>query len=268
MWMRRVVEIVNPKMFIAENVKGLVSLGNVKQIIENDFRNIGQGFIVLDARVLKAWEYGVPQSRERVFFIGLNKQYLKPEVSKIFESGRIPPELDPYPIPTHTADSSLLNENRDIFVSLREVFADLEEPEKSEDPAQQNLSRAKWYGKGIQGQTEVNLDWVGPTIRAEHHGNIEFRRLGSDKHGRYLNELAVGKVERRLTIRECARIQTFPDDFEFIRNVDSLGKEFSLSQSAAYKVIGNAVPPLLAYHIANRLQDVWPRYFGETHDYK
>lgn len=61
LWMKQVIEIVKPKMFIAENVKGLVSLGEAKQIIENDFRHIGKGYLVVDANVLKAWEYGVPQ---------------------------------------------------------------------------------------------------------------------------------------------------------------------------------------------------------------
>ena len=66
--------------------------------------------------------------------------------------------------------------------------------------------------------------------------------------------------ERRLTIRECARIQTFPDDYEFI--LASEGDRKSVSASDAYKLIGNAVPPLLGFHIAMRLQDNWELYFG------
>ncbi len=53
-----------------------------------------------------------------------------------------------------------------------------------------------------------------------------------------------------LTVRECARIQTFPDDFEFVRKGTS---EYPLSATNSYKLIGNAFPPLLAYHIAKRL---------------
>lgn len=74
LWMREVIDIVRPKVFIAENVKGLVSLGDVKEIIQRDFEDIGDdGYLVLDSRVLHAADFGVPQSRERVFFIGLNK---------------------------------------------------------------------------------------------------------------------------------------------------------------------------------------------------
>jgi DNA (cytosine-5)-methyltransferase 1 len=52
--------------------------------------------------------------------------------------------------------------------------------------------------------------------------------------------------ERRLSVRECARLQTFPDDYAFVSE--------KLGASEAYKLIGNAVPPLLAYHIAKKLE--------------
>ena len=65
--------------------------------------------------------------------------------------------------------------------------------------------------------------------------------------------------ERRLTIRECARIQTFPDDYKFVLSASKDNK--SVSASDAYKIIGNAVPPLLAYNIAMRLQENWSLYF-------
>ena len=69
-----------------------------------------------------------------------------------------------------------------------------------------------------------------------------------------------GKIERRLTIRECARIQTFPDDYQFI--INKSGDKKGVSATDAYKIIGNAVPPLLAYHIAKRLENNWELYFG------
>ena len=152
------------------------------------------------------------------------------------------------------------------YVTLRSVFSDLLEPEESTDPAQQVYSKAKWYGKHCQGNKEINLNSIGPTIRAEHHGNIEFRRLSKEHSGRYLQELSKGMKERRLTVRECARIQTFPDEFVFIRKPEELGKEYTLSASSAYKIIGNAVPPLLAFHLAWRIQEVWADLFGENYD--
>ena len=73
-WMKEVIEITKPRIFVAENVKGLTSLGNVKQIIENDFRSVDKGYIVVPAQILNAKEYGIPQNRERLIFIGLSKR--------------------------------------------------------------------------------------------------------------------------------------------------------------------------------------------------
>lgn len=257
-WMKKVIELTKPKVFVAENVKGLVSLGDVKKIIEDDFRKIDEGYVVLDAKILHAGNYGVPQTRERVIFIGFNKRHLKKDVVFKLENGLI----DPYPQKTHYLpneyDADLLP-----YVPLSDVLSDLAEPENSRDPAQAAYSKAKYYGKHVQGQTEVSLDSLGPTIRAEHHGNIEFRRLSIELGGQYSNEFEQGKKQRRLTVRECARIQTFPDNYEFIRSKKVLGNDFSLSASNAYKVIGNAVPPLLGFHIAWRLQEKWVEIFGE-----
>ena len=70
----------------------------------------------------------------------------------------------------------------------------------------------------------------------------------------------MGLQERRLTVRECARIQTFPDDYKFI--LPAVDGDKSVSASEAYKLIGNAVPPLLAYNIAMRIQENWDLYFA------
>ncbi|MBO6253657.1 MAG: DNA cytosine methyltransferase, partial [Bacteroidaceae bacterium] len=113
-----------------------------------------------------------------------------------------------------------------------------------------------------QGQIEIKLDGLGPTIRSEHHGNIEFRRLSAEHGGKHTEELNAGLKERRLTPRECALIQTFPPDYRFVIKKNS-GNGYHVSSSGAYKIIGNAVPPVLAYHIAMRLQELWPKYFGE-----
>ena len=267
MWMREVVDLLRPKMFIAENVKGLVSLSDAKSIIEDDFSSIGtDGYLVVDAKVLHSGNYGVPQTRERVFFIGFLKNALKKRALNNLEKDVIDPEYDPYPKQTHfinkESQSDLFSDDGKLkkFVSVGEAFEGLKEPSFSDDPSQQIYSKAKFMGRHCQGQTEIKLDSLGPTIRAEHHGNIEFRRLIKKNGGSINHELRKGLKQRRLTLRECARIQTFPDDYEFVRAACK-NKEYLLSGSKGYKLIGNAVPPLLAYHIAKRIEHNWNLYF-------
>lgn len=256
-WMREVIDLVNPKMFIAENVKGMISLKDVKETIENDFRNIGGGYIVIPARVLHSGDYGVAQSRERIIFFGFNKEFMREEAIKALMQENISNEYDPYPIPTHKYTK---NSSGDMpFVTIQDILGDLPEPEQSSDPSHQSYSKVKYLGKKSQGQTEVKLDGLGPTIRSKHHGNIEYRRLSASNGGTHTKELKEGKKERRLSVRECARIQSFPDDYEFV--IKSENKKESVSASAAYVLVGNAVPPLLAYNIARNIQNKWNKYF-------
>ena len=259
MWMKQVVEIVQPKMFVAENVKGLVSLGDVKDVIQHDFSTANKNdYIVLEPQILHAANYGVPETRERVIFIGIKRSALRPEAVKALEQREIPLDYNPYPNPPHNfnvGDVAL-----PAPVSCRDIFTGLPEPAESEDLAQKMYSHAKYQNNGSQGQTEINIDGLAPTIRSEHHGNIEFRRLSSEHGGKIFEELYKGLSERRLTPRECALIQTFPPDYPFVFQKTN-SKRYAVSPSGAYKVIGNAVPPVLAYNIARRIQEVWPLYF-------
>lgn len=258
-WMKQVIDITRPKVFVAENVKGLVSLGDVKDIIQRDFASAGgDGYIVLDPQVLHAGDYGVPESRERVIFIGIRTEGLKPEAYEALTQSKIPDKYNPYPRPTHCC--TINDETLPPIVTCRDVLSALPEPEQSDDLAHRLFSHAKYQSNGTQGQTEIKLDGLGPTIRSEHHGNIEFRRLSAEHGGKYIDELARGLEERRLSPRECALIQTFPPDYEFVIPKTSM-RGYMVSSSGAYKIIGNAVPPMLAYNIARRLEEVWTLYF-------
>ena len=261
MWMKQVIEITQPKIFIAENVKGLVNLSNVKDIIQSDFSSAGDnGYLVLNPRVLHAADYGVPQSRERVFFIGIKKSALKKSALEQLEKEVISNKYNPYPKPTHAYTTD--GENLKRHVDLKELFANVKEPEESNDLSEQFYSKAKFMGKHCQGQIEIRPNGISPTIRAEHHGNIEFRRLSEKNGGVLKEELSKGIEERRLTPRECALIQTFPPDYEFvIPNKNGRKGSYLVSPSKAYKIIGNAVPPLLAYNLAKRIEEVWDLYF-------
>lgn len=260
MWMRDVVTITKPSLFIAENVKGLTNLNDVKTIIERDFANAADGgYIVIPAKVLHAADYGVPQSRERVIFYGFKKAALTEAAMQALCSKCIPSQYDPYPLPTHAFSTK--NNMLAAPVTCQEAFTGLEEPDQSDDLSQKKYSKAKYMGKHCQGQTEVRLNSIAPTIRSEHHGNIEYRRLNEEHGGKHIEELDSGLQERRLSVRECARIQTFPDNYQFI--IPKKGNNVSVSSSDAYKIIGNAVPCVLAYNIAMRIEENWNLYFGE-----
>lgn len=260
-WMKEVVSIVKPKVFIAENVKGLVSLKDVKEIIENDFSKAADGgYLVIPARILQAANYGVPQSRERVIFYGFKRSALTNEALQKLTNISNHRDMDPYPIPTHNYSLNTVSLNP--FVTSGKAICDLKEPNFTKDNSQKKYSKAK-LSRG-QGNIEIKLDNVSPTIRSEHHGNIEFRRLDIQNGGKYIDEIEKGLEQRRLTIRECARLQTFPDDYQFI--LEKTDENIAVSASSAYKIIGNAVPCVLAYNIGKTLSEKWDKYFKiETH---
>lgn len=254
-WMREVISLTQPKLFIAENVKGLTNLEDAKEVIEHDFASAGNGgYIVVPAQVLYAPDYGVPQSRERVIFFGFKKNALTDKALAALTKKAIPAKYNPYPIKTH-------GDNLAPIVTCADALIGLVEPEQSIDESQKRYSKAKYMGNHCQGQTEIKLDSVGPTIRSEHHGNIEYRRLSLEHGGRHFEELNKGLSERRLTVRECARLQTFPDDYQFI--LPKTVENVSVSSSDAYKIIGNAVPCVLAYSIAKNIESKWHIYFKE-----
>lgn len=267
MWMKEVIEITLPKIFIAENVKGLANLGEVKDIIQSDFSNVnGEEYLVLSPKVLHSGQFGVPQSRERIIFIGFKKSALSKKALEELSKKDIYEKYNPYPTPTHRLNGELhyssVEHLMTMFTRSKDVLLDLKEPEETSDLSQMHYSKAKFMGLHCQGQKEVDLDKLAPTIRAEHHGNIEYRRLAIENGGKKIDELQKGLKERRLTLRECARIQTFPDDFNFVISKNEKNTKFKVSPSVGYKLVGNAVPPLLAYHIAKKIESNWEFYFN------
>jgi DNA (cytosine-5)-methyltransferase 1 len=208
MQMKRVISLKKPMIFIAENVKGLTNLEGALDQIKEDFADVG--YRITD-NLLMAANYGVPQTRERVIIVGIRNDC----VSDFH-----------FPFATHSADQL---DGLKPWVTAKEAIDDLWGTEKKKEhlPNQNQYSGAKNYGEHLQGNKAIKPNYPGPTIRAEHHGNIEF----------HYNKT------RRLTVRECARIQTFPDNFVFRG-----------SGSSAYVQIGNAVPVLLAWHVAKSVR--------------
>lgn len=197
--MMDVISRTKPVLFVAENVKGLLTMngGEAIKTIVKDFESLGYHVVY---KLLTAADYGVPQTRQRVVIVGTKKS-------------KLPPFIHPEP--------TLARSN---WIGLEKAIGDLES--KAEGAAPNHFwSKAKMNNG--QGNSMVSAEKPGPTMRTEHHGNIEWHWNG----------------KRRLSAREAARIQSFPDDFVFIP-----------STSAAYKQIGNAVPPVLGWHVATAAQ--------------
>lgn len=206
--MVEVVKHVKPKIFLAENVKGLLTWQNglaIKTII-NDFEKIGYR---LQYRLLNTANYGVPQTRERVIIVGVRN-----DLNMNFR----------FPVETH---SDIENQHTLPWINLKQAIGDLEDNEKHFSMPNSGYSKAKLF-KGKQGNTQTKAERPGPTMRAEHHGNIEFHY----------------KLDRRLSAREAARIQSFPDDFIFLN-----------STTDAYRQVGNAVAPVFAWHLAQAVKE-------------
>lgn len=200
--MVRFVELTKPKVFVAENVKGITTIqnGEVPEIIKNDFEKLGYEVSYTLHHVAN---FGVPQSRERIIFVGISKEVL----------------INKYEHP-----KNIFTQQK--WICLDKAIGDLEYKSEGEVP-NHYWSKAKMF-KGTQGNSLVKRDKIGPTMRAEHHGNIEWHWSG----------------KRRLSAREAARIQSFPDDFIFYP-----------STSSAYRQVGNAVPPVFGWHIANSISN-------------
>lgn len=223
--MKRVIQIANPKAFVAENVDGIRKAKGLSKndasaldVIIKDFSQIGYNVVY---QVLNASHYGVAQNRVRVIIVGIRK-----DIDKEMK----------YPKPLFGE----LSDSQKPVITSKQAIDDLWEllDDNINSHSKNHYSKAKFYpNKKLQGNCQINADKPAPTIRAEHHGNIEAHYRSTNKKSPYDMQ-----YWRRLTVRECARLQSFPDDFIF-----------PTSASSSYVQVGNAVPPIMAWHIANAL---------------
>jgi DNA (cytosine-5)-methyltransferase 1 len=235
----KTVDIVRPRFFLIENVRGLVSANKgafVKDIIER-FGGIGYN---VSYKILNASDYGVPQNRQRVFFVGL----LEGE----FEF----PEKFEHKVSSKEAIVDLIQSNEEAI-------------QKYSTPSKNEYQKLMRNGKKVVKNHEVtihNEQTANVISMVPDGGNIKslpaeywnirkynkaFQRMNSELpsntidtgHRNYFHY----KANRIPTARESARIQSFPDSFEFLG-----------TKGSQYKQVGNAVPPLLAKVLAEKIK--------------
>lgn len=192
------IEKTRPRVFVAENVKGLLLKSNRDSLdqIMNDFGQLGYEVTL---KLYHVADYGVPQLRERVIIVGTSKNCAS------FE----PPE------PTTSKEQ---------WMTVKAAIDDLKTMEKNK-PFGHIWSEAKRSKE--QGNRVMVADKPGYTIRAECHGNIQFHY----------------DLPRRISMREAARIQSFPDSFVLPCGLRETERQ-----------LGNAVPPVFAWHIARAVR--------------
>jgi len=209
--MVKILKARQPRFFIAENVKGILSAngGKAFPMIIGEFKNAGYKVAY---KLLNAYEFGVPQKRERVIIVGFREE----EDYQKFK----------YPLKVRCSEQKVLgdvimedaNKDEKLFFSERAVAGMMAVRDKM------NKGRAMKLEEPCNTISahlaKVSLNSTDPVLMID---------------GRY----------RRFSAREAARIQSFPDTF----------KLDSVSQIRQYKAIGNAVPPVLMWHIIRALQE-------------
>lgn len=242
----RFVELLKPEFFILENVKGLLTLksGFFKKDILKRFSELGYN---VTYKVLKASDYGVPQSRERVFFVGLRKDIFN---DKFFEY----PEPNGKYVCTKDALSDLpsVDNNDDLTKYISKPMNEFQKLMRSN-------SKNTLYNHEKTNHSQQTIDIISKVPDGGKISDISdelytvrnfksaFKRMDSTKpsstidcgHRNYFHY----KENRIPTVRESARLQSFPDDYIF-----------TSSKTSQYTQVGNAVPVLLSYEIAKKMK--------------
>lgn len=240
-----VVELVKPKAFIIENVKALGKLEKWQPIREKIFKRANEMGYSTNLYILNSANFGVPQKRERVFFIGfldknVSKEKMEIRLSKLIREPKSIREAIEHLGPAGT-------EKNPHTCTAKITFAT--------NPV---LRKSPYAGMLFNGMGRpLNIDEPSTTLPASMGGNktpiVDEEYLYGDAKENWVVEYHKSIIEkkvipefviapqrlRRLTINEAALIQTFPDDYKF-----------EGSKSAIYRQIGNAVPCLLAQAIA------------------
>lgn len=231
----RIVNMKKPKFFVIENVQGILE---DKHKLSLDFiiRSLQSIGYSIKYQLLNAADYRIPQDRFRVFFVGIRNDL-----------------QNTFTFPTAVTDKK---------ITLKEAIGDIiesprffnEETITEEHPTRKNhdVYTGSYDAKYMARNRVRSWNEQSFTIQAQarnepqHPQAPKMTYISSDKR---IFAKGYELLYRRLSVRECARIQTFPDSFVFIYTDIKNG----------YKMVGNAVPPRLAYAIAIQIRNALPQ---------
>ena len=266
----RFVDQCKPKFFMMENVPGILSMKtadkhNVAEIINKEFTNIGYNVETLK---LNSADYGVPQTRNRVFFIGLDKKIpfkrkeLRP-LPTVRKHISIEEALSDLPLiqareghepmeyttgPKNGYQEIMRKGSREVWnhVSIKhtkrmvERFHDIKEGGSMKDADKKHHPRKKGNPSVISGKI------FGQNNRRPYR-NKPSPTITAGFQGSFIHPW----IDRNYTVREGARLQSFPDRYRFYGKRSTMSWEKNLSQ---YQQVGNAVPPLMARALAANMK--------------
>lgn len=230
----RILEATQPLFFVAENVSGMLAPRHANAVAAflESFRHAGEYGYDVQLRMLNAKDYQVPEDRDRVFYIGFRQdlnihdfEFPAPIAPRLTLRDAIW-DLQNTAIPAleknHTNGAACIVDNHEYYVS-------------GFSPIYMSRNRVRgWDEQGFTVQASGR--------QCQLHPQAPKMELVEPNHRRFVP--GSEHLYRRMTVREVARIQTFPDDFHFIYEDLNNG----------YKMIGNAVPVNLAFHIATQIR--------------
>ena len=258
-----VVKTVRPKVFVMENVKGIMTMQGGK--IFEEIHNIFQDEELLEGkpyhlyhRLVRAVEFGIPQKRERMIIIGTI--YDNIDIENLWEKTReeIAKEIPSYfdmvtvqdaigNLPKTTIDGNIVNpepqsEYQKYLASKNGVISNHTQTKHS-DVAVDRMSRVNGGENFTALEEKINSIHSGAYGRLcwDEQAPTVTTRFDTPAGGRFIHPTE----NRTLSPREAARIQSFPDDFVFYGN-----------KTTVCKTIGNAVPPKISYFLAKLVENI------------
>ncbi len=246
----RVLSIVQPKLFLFENVSGLLSMqsGKLIEVIKNEFKKLGYD---VKSKLLNAADYGVPQFRERVILVGMKKNNCFEYPIGKYGDGKLPyrtveDAFSDLPVLDSGSSSSKYatepqNELQKFYRQNSKFLEENESPKNGErllkimralpDGGSKDDLPEELRPKSGYGNTYAKMWWKKPAPTVT-------RNFATPSSSRCIHP----RDSRAMTTREGARLQTFPDDYKFYGSVSTKNLE-----------IGNAVPPLLSIELAKQV---------------